>query len=129
MPKTKTDILTMALQHLGVVGAGEVPTALDYETTGNALDAVLDYLTNEHGLTMPADIDATGDALALRLSRVVAAEVAPSYEVASPLSLARAISGVRSYLISDDREDHRDLDDDGTISDDEVQAGLRALYY
>jgi hypothetical protein len=128
MTKTKRDIATAALRHLAVLSADEPAQAADYAYAVDMLDSIAAEMAGAQGLTMPSDLDATPDALLLPLSRLLAVEVASYYAIqAEPRS--RAVGRLRAALISNDLPDSRDTDEDGTITDAEVAAGMRALYY
>ena len=74
------------------------------------------------------DLDSTPQAALLPLSYLLATEIAPHYQVPSE-PRSRAMMRLRAYLFPDDREDRRDADEDGVISDAEEQAGKEAAFY
>lgn len=129
MSKTKTDVVQMALRRLGVVASDTAASADDADFAGDTLDALFAEIQNTQGITITWTLDATPDNAFLPLSYLLAVEVAPHFMVQAPESRATAMGRVRAALISDDREDRRDLDDDGTVTDAEIEADGRSVYY
>lgn len=129
MTQTKNDIVTLAMQRIGVVSIGSAPSAAEYQDGVTALDAVLGEMVATQGLTMPVDIDATPDALGVALAALTAVDLSVPYEVAAPMLRSRAIMAIRSNLLTDDRTDRRDTDSDGAISEAEAYAGKQAAYF
>lgn len=128
MAKTRLDVIQMALRRLGVIAADQAATADQEAFAGDTLDALFEEIKGTQGVTITWALSATPDAAFLPLSYLLAAEIAPHYMVqAEPRS--RAMGRLRAALISDDREDRRDLDDDGTVTDAEIAADQRAQFY
>lgn len=128
MTQTRTDMIQSAYEHLGLVGVGTNVEAHEVNLASKALDALVEGLTVEHGLTMPDDLDATPNGLARALFRLLAVDIAPSFQTpAEPRS--RAVMRVRSYLLSDDRANGADYDNDGTVTDAEQALADQAAYY
>lgn len=128
MAKTSQDICTHALRMIGVCGVGDDPTADDKAIALDAMQGGLDELQDQHGITVTWTVETVPDALFLPFATFVAAEVAPVFKFKGP-NRATAIGRMRASLLPDDREDSRDLDDSGTVSAAEVEAGKRAAYF
>lgn len=127
MPKTKTDTITRALRVLGVLSNDETARAEDHAYCVEALDAAVAEMATQ-GITATIDADALPDAVFRKWADLVAADVASHYGMSGP-PRAKAILGLRAYYLPDDRTDRRDTDNDGTVSTDEADAGLRTAYY
>lgn len=127
MPKTKTDITTRALRVLGVLSNYETAQAEDAAYCAEALDAAAAEMAT-HGITATIDTNAIPDAVFRAWANLVAADVASHYTMAGP-PRSKAIIDLSAYYLPDDREDRRDTDDDGTVSEDEATAGSRTAYY
>lgn len=124
---TKADIMRMAHRHIRVLSADEALSADQEQYAEDVLDSL--WAEVQADGVSAGSVDAPSDALVLPMSHLLAAEIAPHYNRPSPLSRSRALARVRAALIVDDREDWRDADDDGAVSDDEALAGTRAAYY
>lgn len=117
----------MAHRHLGVLATDENATADMVGFAGDVLTACIDYLEDVHSLTIgTGDIPADSS---LGMSYLLAAEIAPHYTAQAPVAKSRAIGMIRAAQLPDDREDIRDLDEDGTVSEDEADAAKRAEFY
>lgn len=129
MTKTSRDIAERALQELSVIANDEVGEAEDYAYATDTLTACLAELSGSQGVTYTWDENTIPDTIFVHLARWVAADMASYYMVQPPVPRSRAVMAVRAALVPDDREDPRDIDDNGTISTEEVDAGRRATYY
>lgn len=133
MTKTSSDVYTQALRHIGVepVQTGETPAEYA-EHARTALDGLLAELLAAHDSTITWTVETVPDNLFLPVSRVVAYDIASAF---GPAAMQRAgirsrhIMAIRQVLHTNDITDSRDLDEDGTISTDEVEAGQRAEFY
>lgn len=119
----------MALRRLGVVASDTAASADDAAYTGDTLDALFLEIQNTQGITITWTLDATPDNAFLSLSYLLATEIAPHFEVQAPEPRSKAMGRLRAALIPDDRTDDRDLDEDGTVTDAEIEAGKRALFF
>lgn len=128
MPKTKNEVITRAMRHIRVLGANETADADMVATAGDVLDALFAEFQQTQGVTFSWALDATPDGAFLPLAYLLGAEIAPDYNRPAQ-SRSRAIGRLRAFAIDDDRPDSRDLDEDGTISDAEIDAAARAAYY
>ena len=128
MPKTSQDVCTRALREIGVCGVEDDPTAADKAIALEAMQGGLDELTDQHGITVTWTVETVPDALFLPFASFVAAEIAPIYRLPGP-NRAKAIGRMRASLLPDDRDDPRDYDNDGTVTDDEKAMFKRAAYY
>ncbi|MDZ7824698.1 MAG: hypothetical protein U5K75_12150 [Ahrensia sp.] len=128
MPKTRVDIASAALRHLGVLSSDETLDANDFLYADEMLDGIFAEMTGTQGLTMPSDPNQTPDNLFLPISRLLSVEIGPFYSVPTE-TRARAVMRLRAALLADDRKDIRDLDDDGAISEIEADIGASAVYY
>lgn len=129
MTKTRDEIIEAAFRRIGVK-ATDVALTADEEAYGaDILEGLFEELQTSQDLTIAWTLDTTPDGIFPAMANYLAVEIAPSYSVAPIESRARAIQRIRAYLLTDDREDFRDLDDDGTISEEEEAAGDRSAYY
>jgi hypothetical protein len=128
MTKTSQDVCTHALRLIGVCGVGDDPSADDKAIALDAMQGGLDELADQHGITVAWTVETVPDELFLPFATFVAAEIAPVYRFQGP-NRAKAIGRMRASLLPDDREDRRDTDDNGTITDEEIAADQRAAYY
>ena len=124
---TRADILRLAHRRIAVVASDEALTADQESYAGDAFDLLVPELLASQGITVSAT--APDDAYVWPLACLLAVEIAPHYLVAPPEPRSRAIMRLRAALLSDDRTDRRDADDDGIISDAEADAGRRAAFY
>lgn len=125
---TRADVITLALRQIGVVAADETPSAPDADYAGDVLDGLFAELKAVHGFTWSWTLEATPQTHALPLALALGAEIGNTYGVATT-SKASAIGRLRALSFPDDREDRRDTDEDGVISDAEKDAGMRAVFY
>lgn len=124
---TRLDIITLALRDIGVVARDEAASADDVSFVGSVLDSVFAEIENEFDVTWTIETVPTVSAWAL--ARLLGVDIAPSFDMAPRETRARAWRRFFSTVRSDNRADFRDLDDSGTISTEEADAGLRAAYY
>lgn len=129
MSKTRLDVISEALRRLQVLASDTDPAADDSSYTGNTLDALFAEIQNTQGITIAWTLDATPDNAFLPLSYLLAVEVAPHFTVQPPETRATAMGRLRAALITDDRADRRDLDDDGTVTEGEIEADQKAQFY
>lgn len=127
MPKTRNEMIDRALRELSVLSAEDQPTADDEAYVGGTYDALIAELAFSHGVTI-SDSDAVPDKLFIPLGAVLASDVAPHYMAPTPRRSV-AIGRLREAYYTDDREDRRDIDGDGIVTDGEADADARAAYY
>lgn len=123
MPKTSVEVATLALRRLGVVGMGEPPQAEELRHAREVLAGLVAEIAAAQGMTVVADLEAVPDARFLPLAYLLACDLAPHYEIAPRDARSVLIGRLRAQLLPDDREDARDLDDDGTVSAAEEAVG------
>ncbi len=128
MSKTRLDCIAMAHRRIGVLSADEAPSADMESYAGDTLDALFDELKEVEKMSITWALSAVPSQAFLPLSYLLAVEIAPHYQVASE-PRARAMHRMRAYAFPNDVEDSRDLDDDGTVSTDEVEEGKKALFF
>jgi hypothetical protein len=126
---TKADTVGLALRHLGILSVDEAVTADQIDYCGTILDAILAEKQSVWGVTFTWTSETVPAAAYISLAHWLAAEIAPHYEVVSPKPLKVAEARFRAYALPDDREDDRDLDDDGTVTDAEIATGEEAEYF
>lgn len=124
---TRADILRLAHRRLAILAADEALSADQEAYSGDVLDLLVSEIADAQGITVSAS--APDDGYVLALASLLAVDIAPHYLVAAPEPRSRAMMRLRAAVISDDRDDRRDVDDDGTISDAEADAGRRAAFY
>jgi hypothetical protein len=129
MSKTRLDVIQKALRILGVLASDTDASADDSAYAGDSLDTLFQEIQNTQGVTITWALDATPDNAFLPLSRLLAVEVSDHFEVPPKESFAKAMGRLRAALISDDRDDRADFDDDGTVDAAEKEADLRAQYF
>lgn len=122
MSKTKADIITRGLRHVGIVAHDETPDGPIYDNAMDVLDSLL------AGITATADMTSFPDDWLVPLANWLGAEMAPMFNKQSE-DRRRARLRFMSAITPDDRGDSRDTDDDGNVSVEEVAAGERARYY
>lgn len=129
MTKTSTDVISEALRRIRVLGVGDTAAGDDATTAKDALDALFAELNAvPHSMGFTWTVETVPDALYRPLAWLLAVDLADTYqEAAEPRS--RALLRLRAYAFPDDREDRRDLDDDGTVTAAEIEASARAAYY
>lgn len=124
---TRTDVIERAFRILGVKAEDEALTADQYANGGDVLDSLFAELENEYAISWT--LDTTPDVSFQPLGLLLAVELAGEYGRPRPASRPAAWRRFMATVRSDNRDDFRDLDDDGSISTAEADAGLRALYY
>ncbi|MFV1644936.1 hypothetical protein VWZ82_13010 [Phaeobacter sp. JH20_41] len=128
MAKTRREVVNMALHHIGVVSSDEEPEAVDQLYADQVLDGVFAELQNSQDITISWGLDETPETAFLPLAFLLASEVAAHFGVQA-MPRSRAMGRFRAALISDDRDDRRDLDNDNLVSDGEIEADKRAQYF
>lgn len=124
---TRLDLLTRSLRRIGVCGQGEEPDADMEQDAG----AIADSLFAEIGadVSLSWDLDTIPEASFVPLSLLLACDLAGDYSLPAPMPRGTAWNRFMATVRSDDRPDSRDLDEDGTVSEAEANAGKRAAYY
>jgi len=128
MAKTKSDIVTRALRKIGVCGIEDAPEAGDAANATAVLEALFPQIKAEQGFTFTWSLNETPEAAFLPLAYLLASEIASDYGKQGP-SYSRSMASLRAYAFPDDRPLRADLDEDGTVTDDEAEADKRAQYY
>ena len=129
MTKTKAEIVAEAHRRINVLSVDESPSD-DMVTFGEAsadsLFAELNAAPHSMGFTWT--LDTTPEAAFRPFAWLLAVELGPHYSrPVEPYS--RAYQRLAAYAFPDDREDRRDVDEDGSISEAEEAAGDRAAFY
>lgn len=78
MPKTRTDLINEALDLLGVVGTGQVPSAEDRAVIDNKIEPKLAELARREIVYVP-DTDAIDDEIFDALATLLAEEAGPKF--------------------------------------------------
>lgn len=120
-------MIERAFRILGIKAEDEALTADQLANGGDVLDSLYAELGNE--TTISWALSATPDKSFQPLAMLLAVELAGEYGRPRPATRGLAWRRFMATVRSDNRDDFRDLDDDGTISTAEADAGLRALYY
>ena len=128
---TRLEIVQMAHRRLGILSTDEALTADQIDFGGDVLDALFAELPYTQGTSFAWALDATPAQFFLPLSYLLAAEPAfyEHYEVQPREPRSRAMMRLRAIAFPNDAVDRRDADEDGTITDAELAAGLRAAFY
>ena len=129
MTKTRLDCIEMAHRRLGILATDDSATADQERFAGNALDALFAEVKAMQGLTFTWTTNTVPDAVFLPLSYLLAVEIAPHYEIQPRDNRSVLIARLRTYGFPDDRDDSKDLDDDGTVTDEEADAAARGQFY
>lgn len=124
---TKRDLIEMAYRRCGVVAEDEPMTADQHATGELIVDSAFAALQAEAAVAWTLDTIPT--IALLPLAMVLAYDLAVHHAVAPREARGRAVIRYLAVVRPDDREDVRDLDDDGLISDEEAAAGARAAFY
>ena len=124
---TRLEVIERAFRILGVKAEDEGLTADQYANGGDVLDSLFAELGNE--ATISWTLDTTPTMSFQPLAMLLAVELAGEYSAPKPTTRGLAWRRLMATIRSDNRDDVRDLDEDGTISDEEADAGLRSLYY
>ena len=128
MTKTAIEVVAQAHRYLNVLSVDEDPSD-DMVAFGTAtLTGLLDEAATAHGLTFTWTSADVPDGAWLALSRLLAAEMAGTSERPSE-PVSRAWTRFRAAVQADDRGDWRDLDEDGTATDEEADIADQAAYY
>lgn len=129
MTKSRLDCIEMAHRRLGVLATDDTATADQERFAGAVLDALFEEVKAMQGLGFTWTTSTVPDAAFLPLSYLLAVEIAPHYEIPPRDNRAALIARLRTYGFPDDREDSKDLDDDGTVTDEEADAAARGQFY
>lgn len=121
---TQSDLIRFAHRTLGIVSAEE---SVSEDQNAYAVD-VLEAIAGEFS-ALGFSITAPSTAYLKPLSDLLAVDLSFHYAVQPPMPRSRAIMALRAILLSDDREDPRDTDSDGSVSDAEAEAFARSVYY
>lgn len=124
---TRLDVIERAFRIIGVKAEDEGLTADQLANGGDVLDSLFAELGNE--TTISWTLDTTPTMSFQPLAMLLAVEIAGEYSAPKPTTRGLAWRRLMATIRSDNREDVRDLDDDGAISDEEADAGARSLYY
>jgi len=98
---TRLDIVTLALRRCGITAADEEPTADQFSIGSQLLDAIYGELQGE--ALLPWTVDDVPAASSVALSLVLAADLAPMFQVQPPIP--RGIAWLR--LLGTVRADNR----------------------
>lgn len=123
----KRDVITQALRRIGVLSADESPSASQWDHAEATLDAVFAEFSSVQGSISWA-LDATPNAALIPLADILAAEIAPHFDVAGP-NRSRAVLRLRAALMPDNRPDPRDYDGDDSVTADEADTFAAGKYY
>lgn len=124
----RLDVIQMALRRIKVLSADEAADADMFAYAGDILDALFAEVISVHGMAFTWTLDETPSAAFLPLSFLLAVEVGPHYNRPTERR-STAMARLRAYAHPDDREDSRDTDSDGVITEAEEAAAARAAYF
>lgn len=128
MPKTSLEVIARAHRIIGVLANDEAPTADMQAYAMDTLEGFLAELTGTQKVAFTWTVETVPDAAFLALSECLAAEVQEHYGIMK-VNRSKAIGRLRAALVPDDTQGVPDLDEDGTIQEDETEAYDRAAYY
>lgn len=129
MTKNRTEVVTLAMQRLGVSDIAEAVSAEQLSVAGNHLDLLFEEISAFEGVTISWTLATVPDNTALPLAYLLATEVSPVFGVQAPETRGRAMVRLKRSINPDDREDQADTDEDGTTTSDESDAYERAQFY
>lgn len=120
MAKTRLDVITRALRSVGVVAHDETPDSGIAAEAGSVLDAL--FAEIETAKAVAWDLTTVPDEAFIPLANLLAAEIAPTFQVGTVFS--RPVSWMRlmSVIRPNDMEDARDIDESGTVDTSEAMA-------
>lgn len=125
---TKRDVINTALRRVQVLAGDEPADADMYAYAGDLLDGIFAEVNSTQGMAFTWTLDDTPTAARLPLAYLLAVDVGPHY--GRPVeNRSVAMARLRAYAFPDDRTDSRDLDEDGTVTTAEIEAGKQAAYY
>ena len=129
MPKTRTEVIAEAHRRINVLSVDENPSQDMVAYGGAAADSLFEEVNGQpYNMGFTWDLSAIPEAAFRPFAWILGVDLAIHYAVsAEPRS--RAMQRLSAYAFPDDREDRRDIDEDGAISDDEALAGKQALFY
>lgn len=129
MTKTLSEVVAEAHRRINVLSVDEDPST-DMTSYGGAAAASLLTELNAapHSMGFTWDVETVPEAVFRPFAWLLATDLAVHYQVPSE-ARSRAMGRVRAYAFPDDREDRRDIDEDGIITEAEADAGLRAGFY
>ena len=130
MPKTSLDVITEAYENLGVA-AEDVPLTAEQQAIGKRkLDALFAEFVAE-GFTTLTDVEAVPDVAFLGVAQMLEVELSGNrYGIPrNSQDWRMGLRRLRRLLMPDNRVDQSDLDEDGTVTEDESDAYDRAQYY
>lgn len=128
MTKTTLDIVTAAARRIGVAAVDVPLDAAIYEIGADRLTDIYAEIP-DHGITTLTDANAVPDKASEALIRLVATRMS-SEGLGNPYP--GEVAGwrlLRQHYLPDDRDDPRDTDDDGTVTDAENEAFDRSAFY
>lgn len=128
MPRTSLNVAEKAHRLLGLLSVDETPSADQYAYAADTLEALFAEMQTVQGMTPTWTVETVPEAAFLPLSQLLAVEIGQHYGVQTE-TRARAVMRLRAYAFENDIVDLRDVDEDGTVSEAEAMAGLRAQYY
>lgn len=124
----KRDIVTRALQRIQVTGVEDAPEAHQTELGLETLAQAIADLNGVYGCTLPFTIDqAIPSAYQTGMINMVAARLAHIFERVAPEPEITAMMRVRAVNMPYVRD--MDLDDNGEVTDCEVDAIDRSTFY
>lgn len=129
MAKSKLEVIAEAHRRINVLSVDESPSNDMIAYAGDAADSLLIELNSRpHECQFFWTTDAVPEGVFRGFAWLLAVDLAAHYRVqAEPRS--RAIMRVRAFAFEDDRPDARDTDLDGALSEAELAAAARSVYY
>lgn len=124
----KRDLVTRAYQALGVVAIDDAPEAHETKLGLEALAQVIADLNGVYGCTLPFTIDEPiPAAYQTGMITLLAARLSPPFGRPAPEAEVSAMMRIRAVNKPYIRD--MDLDDNGTTSDEEIEAVDRSQWY
>lgn len=121
---TRQEVITRALRRLGVVAEDENPGPDANAQAGAVLDSI--FAEVGQSVTVTWTLATVPDYALVPLANLLAAELAGEYPTSEARMLApRSVAWMRlmGLVRADNRTDPRDIDESGTVDDDEARAG------
>lgn len=129
MAKSKLEVIAEAHRRINVLSVDESPSDDMITYAGDAADSLLIELNSRpHECKFFWTTDAVPEGVFRPFAWLLAVDLAAHYREPAE-ARARAVMRVLSFAYEDDRDEVRDSDLNGILSDAELAAAMRSIYY
>lgn len=129
MTRTARDIVDTALKRIRVLGIGENVSDEDYASAREVLDVVFAEISAIEGLSLDWDLETIPDEISRNLAWYLAALLANDFHKTPPETVALAWVRLRACLLPNDVVNRHDADNDGVMSESEIETRSKAVFY